>query len=198
MYGTLVRNLINRRILSTFLLVSLEKRLLLVGNFNQSGSSCIHGYITMRPMTKSSATLPFKRTIKVILIHLNMEATFIEKGCSNWKDALSNNRGFKLHESFNCHRVSVENVYALPRTTNDVADLLSKKRAAEKEIAQKPLLKILSNVRFLARQALPFRGHGIGEENSNFNQLYHLRAEDNEFLNEWAKRKGSSYMHHEI
>ena len=84
-----------------------------------------------------------------------MEATFIEKGYSNWKDAVSNNRGFKLHESSNCHRVSVETVYALPRTTNDVADLLSKKHAAEKEIAKKPLLKILSNVRFLARQ--PFR-----------------------------------------
>ena len=80
----------------------------------------------------------------------------MEKGYSNWKDALSNNRGFKLHESSSCHRVSVETVYTLPRTTNDVADLLSKKHAAEKEIAKKALLKILSNVRFLARQALPF------------------------------------------
>ena len=33
---------------------------------------------------------------------------------------------------------------------------------------------------------------------SNFNQLHHLCAEDNEFLNKWAKRKGSSYIHHEM
>ena len=122
----------------------------------------------------------------------------MKKGYSNWKDALSNNRGFKLYESSSCHLVSVETVYTLPRTTNDVADLLSKKHAAEKEIAKEALLKILSNVRFLARQSLSFRGHGIGEENSNFNQLYHLRADNNEFLNEWAKRRGSSYMHHEM
>ena len=86
----------------------------------------------------------------------NMEATFMEKSYSNRKDALSNNLSFKLHESSSCHRVSVETVYTLPRTTNDVADLLSKKHAAEKEIAKKALLKILSNVRFLAREALPF------------------------------------------
>ena len=86
----------------------------------------------------------------------NMEATFMKKGYSNWKDALSNNCGFKLHESSSCHHVSVETAYTLPRTTNDVADLLSKKHAAEKEVAKKALLKILSNVWFLARQALPF------------------------------------------
>ena len=119
-----------------------------------------------------------------------MEAMFMEKGYSNWKEALSNNRGIKLHESFSCHRVSVETVCTLPRTTNDIADLLSKKHAAEKEITKKALLKILSNERFLARQALSFRGHGIGEENSNFNQLYHLRAEDNEFLKNRRSIKG--------
>ena len=118
-------------------------------------------------MTKSSATLAFKRTIKVILIHVIIwkqrlwrKATVIGKtlfkttAVSNCMKVLA----VKLHESSSCHRVFVETVYTLPRTTNDIADLLSKKHAAEEEIAKKALLKILSNARFLARQALPFQG----------------------------------------
>ena len=42
------------------------------------------------------------------------------------------------------------------------------------------------------------RGDGNGKPNLNFNQLYHLRGEDNSFLMEWAKRKENNYTSHDI
>jgi len=77
-------------------------------------------------------------------------------------------------------------------------ELLSEAHAEEKAVARQALLEILSNIRFLARQALPMRGDGKGEPNSNFNQLYYLRIEDNPFLKEWMKRKGSNYLSHDM
>ena len=80
----------------------------------------------------------------------------------------------------------------------DVGELLSEKHSEEKAAARQALLKILSSIRSLARQALPMRGNGIGELNSNANQLYRLRGEDDYSLLEWVKRKGSDYTSHDI
>ena len=59
-------------------------------------------------------------------------------------------------------------------------------------------MKILSNVQFLARQALPLQGDKAIETNSNFNQLYYLQAEDKPFLNDWMKQKGGKYKSSDI
>ena len=45
------------------------------------------------------------------------------------------------------------------------------------------LLKILRNIRYLARQGLAFRGNN--EKNSNFHQLLMLKAEEDPALTEW-------------
>ena len=58
-------------------------------------------------------------------------------------------------------------------------------------------LKVLSNIRFLAHQGLPFRGDG-GEVDSNFIQLFHLRGEDNPMVLEWLKKKTCKYTSAEI
>ena len=68
----------------------------------------------------------------------------------------------------------------------------------ERSANRQNLLKILSNVRFLARQALPLRDHGSGED-SNFTQLYILREEDNEGLKTWrTEKKINKYVHSTI
>ena len=60
------------------------------------------------------------------------------------------------------------------------------------------MLKILSNVRFLARQALPLRGDGKGTD-SNFNQLYLLRENDHPILRKWrTAKKTDKYVHNTI
>ena len=96
------------------------------------------------------------------------------------------------------HKEAVERTLVLPTCTEDVGETLSREHSAEKSVNRQPLLKILSNFRFLARQALPLRGDKAGEINSNFNQLYYLRAEDNPFLNDWMKRRGDKYTSKDI
>ena len=56
------------------------------------------------------------------------------------------------------------------------------------------LLKILSKVKFLARQALPLRGHGSVED-SNFTQLYILWGEDKKHLRHGGQGKKSINMY---
>ena len=53
------------------------------------------------------------------------------------------------------------------------------------------------NIRFLARQGLSLRGDGT-EDNSNFNQLLHLRALDDPNLLTWVQKKAEKYMSPEI
>ena len=126
------------------------------------------------------------------------KSAFISTGYTNWKDALAKKRGFALHEQSNSHKHAVTCVVTIPATTGDVGELLDEKHAEEKAVARQSLLKIFSNIRFLARQALPMRGDGKGEPNSNSNQLYRLRGEDNPFLLEWIKRKGNNYTSHDM
>lgn len=42
------------------------------------------------------------------------------------------------------------------------------------------------------------QGDGKGEFTVNFNELYHLRGENNPFLMEWAKHKGSDYTSYDM
>ena len=65
----------------------------------------------------------------------------------------------------------------LSSTTKDVGESLSAIQQQEKLERRQCFLKILLNIRFLAWQGLPLRGHG-DESDSNFYQLLKLRSED--------------------
>ena len=54
------------------------------------------------------------------------------------------------------------------------------------------LLKVLSNIKFLARQGLPLRRHG-DESDSNFLQLLKLRGEDDARIATWLEKKSDKY-----
>ena len=62
------------------------------------------------------------------------------------------------HDRSDCHKEAVERLLTLPANTRDVGDL-SAEHEEEKATNRKNLLKILSNLRFLARQGLSTRGH---------------------------------------
>ena len=49
------------------------------------------------------------------------------------------------------------------------------------------LIKLLSNIKYLARQGLSLPGYNTGTE-GNLHQLMLLRAEDDPKLREWLKR----------
>lgn len=124
----------------------------------------------------------------------NLDLAFISKGFANWKDATVK---FAIHESSKCHKEAVLKMVTLPSSTNDVAESLSKALKKEKFEWRQCLLKVLSNIRFLARQGLPLRGHGDQdtqtENDSNFVQLMKLRGEDDSRIIGWLEKKTDKY-----
>ena len=76
-----------------------------------------------------------------------------------------------------CHKEAVEKIVTLPATTRDVGELLSGMHAQEKIENRQCFLKILPNLRFVARQVCAIRGHG-DETDGNFYQLLKLHGED--------------------
>ena len=57
------------------------------------------------------------------------------------------------------------------------------------------LLKLFTSVDYLARQAMPLRGHQ--EVSGNFHGLLQLRGNESDELNDWLRRK-KSFVSHEI
>ena len=88
-------------------------------------------------------------------------------------------------------------IVTLPKTTADIGETLSNAVRQEKYERRQVLLRIISNIRFLARQGLPLRGDG-DESDSNFMQLFLLRGEDNPTIVEWLKRRSDRYTSPEI
>ena len=75
--------------------------------------------------------------------------------------------------------------------------MLSKQHADAKKENRECLLKILSNIQFLARQGIAFRGEG-DEMVSNFMQLLILRGKDDPRIETWVQRKTDKYVSHDI
>ena len=76
----------------------------------------------------------------------------------------------------------------------DIGDFLSERHALEKSKNREILLSILSNIWYLARQALPLRGGDWNtetkpEENSNFQQQLKLWAQENPEIIEWLRKR---------
>ena len=62
-------------------------------------------------------------------------------------------------------------------SSTDIVELLLTQYAREKEQNRNHFLKILSSIRYLARQGLPLQGDG-SDKDSNFHRLLLLHGED--------------------
>lgn len=67
--------------------------------------------------------------------------------------------GFRNHELSSCHHEAVKMVIQLQATTKHIGAQFSPAYSVEMAMNWRILLKILSSIRFLARQALALRGH---------------------------------------
>jgi len=67
-------------------------------------------------------------------------------------------------------------IIVLPTTYPVIDDMMSKQHADSKKLNRECLLKILSNLQFLARQGMAIRGDG-DEADSNFIQLLNYVVE---------------------
>ena len=97
----------------------------------------------------------------------NSNSSFLLAGFKNWKDGMV---AFKDHQPSTTHKKALQLDVDIPSSNADVGEMVSSEYAQEKRINKQYLLKILSNVAFLSRQGLAFRGDG-DEVNSNFVQL---------------------------
>ena len=81
----------------------------------------------------------------------------------------------------------------------DIGEMLSKQYATEKRANREYLLKILSSIRFVARQGLPLRGD-MNETDSNFYQLLMLwgKESDGPGLKAFLDKKQLKYTFHKI
>ena len=85
-----------------------------------------------------------------------IEPTFISTGYTNWKDALVKKE--VLQHMSNYIVINMQScmcIVTIPATAGDVGELISKKYAEEKAVPRQCLLKVLSNIHFLATQVLP-------------------------------------------
>ena len=71
----------------------------------------------------------------------------------------------------------MEKLLTLPATTTDIGEMLSSTVAQEKAMNRHCLLKVLSTLRFLARQGCGIRGH-YDNKDGYFYQLLTLRSKD--------------------
>ena len=124
----------------------------------------------------------------------NSDSSFLFAGFKNWKDGTV---AFKDHQSSATHKTALQLVVDIPSSYADVGEMLSSEYAQEKSNNKQCLLKILSNVAFLARQGFAFRGDG-DEVNSNFVQLLQLRGLDDPRINDWVSKKTNKYTSHDI
>ena len=121
------------------------------------------------------------------VIHKRGDTAFVRNGFSDWKDATVS---FRKHEASAVHTDAVQGALA-PKTRPDVAEMLSSELARQKADNRQCLLKILSNLMFLARQGLAICGSG-DDKDSNFTQLLKLRSEDDGRIVDWLSKKRTS------
>ena len=104
---------------------------------------------------------------------------FIEVGYSDWKHAIAK---FGKHEQSMSHKFACSQL-AQNRAGVQIAAKLNNQLLSQQTLAKKALETIITSVTYLARQAIPLRGHD--HDDGNFMQLLRLRQVDNEALEKW-------------
>ena len=120
----------------------------------------------------------------------NRDDSFIS-GFRQWKNALVK---FKTHDTCSAHREVVMKLAHFRKGT-DVARELSVAHEKGRMTAKSAMLKIITSLKYLARQNTAFRGHF--DNDSNFQQL-HLRANDSDQLCEWLNRDSYRWTSKEV
>ena len=113
------------------------------------------------------------------------EPAFSSAGFSNWK---------KAKQKMSGHARSEMHKHALAlKDEPTISEVVASAEKREQEMARSSLLKIVTSIKFLARQGLALRGHA--ENSGNLFQLLELRASDCPELQQWLKRKASFTSH---
>ena len=114
-------------------------------------------------------------------------SVFLEEGFGNWSKALQR---FQQHEKSDVHKEATEKMAARCSETN-IASQLSAQHEADNLFHRKMLIKLLSCIRYLARQGLALRGHHEDSNSfeGNLYQLLLLQAQENPQMKNWLLKK---------
>ena len=119
--------------------------------------------------------------LRLLELATKSEGAFITTGFKNWK---------KAKEKFTSHEASHTHAYAVSQLQQSkascVAAQISRQKAQQQADARSALLKLLTSIRYLARQGLAIRGHET--DTGNLYQLVKLRCEDVSELQVWLQR----------
>ena len=80
----------------------------------------------------------------------NVDKAFISAGYKNWNETTTSGRGFDKHNRSDSHMEAHQRLYIIPKQCEDIGEQISQTHAKEKSVSRQALLKILSNIRFLA------------------------------------------------
>ena len=109
------------------------------------------------------------------------ETVFTVDGFANWKKAIEK---FREHQSSQSHRFATQQ---LVQSSKPVDQQLSTQKFTWQQQAGLCQSKLLTSLKYLARQGQALRGHD--DEDGNFIQLLKLRATDVSELQQWFERK---------
>ena len=166
---------------------------------NASGRSFTYNWYSKWPWLhwddKKNAVLchPCSRMAKLNIKswYKKSETAFSVDGFTNWRDPT---RSFTKHESSAQHKESVLKWTSHCQKVN-VASQIKTELCNEQHNNRENLMKILSTIKYLARQGLALRGHK--EDTGNFIELLKLRSEDTKLMTSWLTRK-TRFCSHEI
>ena len=99
----------------------------------------------------------------LLLSNKNKEQGFITTGFSNWKNASESEKGFTQHESSKNNGDAVSWFLKILSETNGFIQTIRSTLKLQQDQNRKNLIKIISRIRYLARQGIALRGHN--EEN---------------------------------
>ena len=133
-----------------------------LANMHARGLIALSGFTMM--LAKMQHSVLFVAKLRKVRLSTYMEESFLVKGFTNWKDAT---RLFARHENCDFHKSSA----AALASRVDVGDMLSRQAATEKQQNRQYLLKVLSSIRFLARQGLSLRHSCQVRESENQDSL---------------------------
>ena len=74
--------------------------------------------------------------------------------------ARRSDKGRHKHESSNCHQQAIQRLTEIPKSTKDVSEMVKSNLTEVQSQNRACLIKIISCLRYLARQGLLPLGHG--------------------------------------
>lgn len=143
-------------------------------------------------------------SLNMLDLSTKSDDAFICRGFCNWKHAIDK---FQAHEKSSVHAHAVSQI--AQRKALPIESQLSSQKQKEQHTCRIALMKLLTSVRYLARQGLAFRGHET--QSGNYAELLKLRGEDSselqtfmsktsvtKFISPESQNEMLSLLHHNI